>query len=138
MNADDFSGNEDIRDIGDSSRAQIGRPHKAAPYAETKLVRCTRGAIHDVVINLRRQSPTFKDWMAEVLTAENHPMTYLPEGCARGFPTLEDESEAFYQIPQIYNAESAQELYDAYEAMGLTREDLESGRCVRISHFGAS
>jgi dTDP-4-dehydrorhamnose 3,5-epimerase len=84
-----------------------GIHYQAAPYAETKLVRCTRGAIYDVVIDLRSQSPTFKDWIAVVLTAENHRMVYVPKGCAHGFLTLEAESEVLYQMSEIYNAESA-------------------------------
>ena len=84
-----------------------GIHYQAAPYAESKLVRCTRGAIYDVVVDLRPQSPTFKDWISKVLTAENHHMVYVPEGCAHGFLTLEDASEVFYQMSEIFNAESA-------------------------------
>lgn len=84
-----------------------GLHYQAAPYAETKLVRCTRGAIYDVVVDLRPQSPTFKDWIAVVLTAKNRHMVYIPEGCAHGFLTLEDESEIFYQMSEFYDAESA-------------------------------
>jgi dTDP-4-dehydrorhamnose 3,5-epimerase len=84
-----------------------GMHHQAAPYAETKVVRCIRGAIYDVVVDLRPQSPTFKDWIAAVLTAENRSMMYIPEGCAHGFLTLEGQSEVFYQMSEVYNAESA-------------------------------
>ena len=84
-----------------------GIHYQVAPYAETKLVRCTRGAIYDVVVDLRPQSPTFRDWVALVLTAENRNMVYVPEGCAHGFLTLEDETEVFYQMSEFYNAESA-------------------------------
>ncbi len=84
-----------------------GMHYQAAPYAETKVVRCTRGAIFDVVLDLRPQSPTFKDWIAAVLTAENRNMIYVPEGCAHGFLTLKDESEVFYEMSEFYNAESA-------------------------------
>lgn len=84
-----------------------GMHYQVAPYAETKLVRCTRGAIHDVVLDLRSDSPTFREWIAVVLTAENHNMVYVPEGCAHGFLTLEDETEVSYQMSEFYNAESA-------------------------------
>jgi dTDP-4-dehydrorhamnose 3,5-epimerase len=80
---------------------------QAKPYAETKLIRCTRGAIYDVVLDLRPESPKFKDWIALDLTAENRNMVYVPEGCAHGFLTLEDESEVFYQMSAFYNAESS-------------------------------
>jgi dTDP-4-dehydrorhamnose 3,5-epimerase len=84
-----------------------GMHYQAAPHAEAKLVRCTRGAVYDVVLDLRRQSPTFRDWIAVVLTAEKRNMVYVPEGCAHGFLTLEDESEIVYQISQFYDAGSA-------------------------------
>lgn len=81
--------------------------YQAAPFAETKLVRCTQGAICDVVLDLRPQSPTFKGWVAVTLTAENRNMVYVPKGCAHGFLTLQDETEVFYQMSEVYNAESA-------------------------------
>ena len=81
--------------------------YQAGEHAEAKLVRCTRGAIYDVALDLRPDSPTFKHWVAVVLTAENRNMVYVPEGCAHGFLTLEDETEVFYQMSQFYHAESA-------------------------------
>ena len=84
-----------------------GIHYQAAPYAEAKLVRCTRGAIYDVVVDLRQDSPTFKEWIAVVLTAANRHMVYVPEGCGHGFLTLEDETEVFYQVSQFYHADSA-------------------------------
>lgn len=80
---------------------------QAVPYAETKLVRCTRGAIYDVVLDLRPHSPSFRDWIAVVLTAENYNMVYVPEGCAHGFQTLQDDIEVFYQMSEFYNPEAA-------------------------------
>ena len=77
------------------------------PYAEAKLVRCTKGAIYDIVVDLRQGSPTFKGWIAAVLTAANRHTLYVPEGCGHGFLTLEDETEVFYQMSEFYNAESA-------------------------------
>jgi dTDP-4-dehydrorhamnose 3,5-epimerase len=84
-----------------------GMHFQAAPYGETKLIRCTQGAIYDVVLDLRRQSPTFKDWIAVMLTAEKRNMVYVPEGCAHGFLTLEDESEVSYQMSEFWNTRSA-------------------------------
>jgi dTDP-4-dehydrorhamnose 3,5-epimerase len=84
-----------------------GIHYQEAPYCEAKLVRCTQGAIYDVVVDLRPESPTFKGWIAVVLTAANRHMLYVPEGCGHGFLTLEDETEVFYQISQVYNAESS-------------------------------
>lgn len=77
------------------------------PYAETKVVRCTRGAIYDVVLDLRPFSPTYKNWISTILTAENRHMVYIPEGCGHGFLTLEDETEVFYQMSEFYDTESA-------------------------------
>jgi dTDP-4-dehydrorhamnose 3,5-epimerase len=84
-----------------------GMHYQAAPFAETKLVRCTQGSIYDVVIDLRAQSPTFRNWISVVLDAKKRNMVYIPEGCAHGFLTLEDGSEVFYQMSQFYNAGSA-------------------------------
>jgi dTDP-4-dehydrorhamnose 3,5-epimerase len=84
-----------------------GLHYQAAPHQEAKLVRCTRGAICDVVVDLRVQSPTFKGWISANLTAANRHMLYVPEGCAHGFLTLEDETEVFYQMSAAYNSESA-------------------------------
>jgi dTDP-4-dehydrorhamnose 3,5-epimerase len=84
-----------------------GIHYQAPPYAETKVVRCTKGAIYDIVVDLRPDSSTFKDWIAVLLTATNRCMVYVPEGCGHGFLTLEDESEIFYQMSEFYSAESA-------------------------------
>ena len=84
-----------------------GLHYQAVPHAEAKLVRCTKGAIYDVVVDLRPQSSTFKEWIAVELTGEDRNMVYVPEGCAHGFLTLEDESEVFYQMSEFYDAESS-------------------------------
>lgn len=84
-----------------------GMHYQAPPRAEAKLVRCTRGAIYDVAIDLREQSPTFRKWVGAMLTAENRAMLFIPEGCAHGFLTMEEDCEVFYQISDFYSAESA-------------------------------
>jgi dTDP-4-dehydrorhamnose 3,5-epimerase len=80
-----------------------GIHYQAAPCPETKVVRCTKGAIYDVVVDLRPQSPTFKKWIAVVLTDQNRNMVYVPEGCGHGFLTLQDETEVFYQMSEFYH-----------------------------------
>ena len=80
---------------------------QTAPHAEAKLVRCTRGAIYDVILDLRPSSPAYRKWFAIVLTSENRNMAYVPEGCAHGFLTLEDQTEVFYQMSEFYDEESA-------------------------------
>jgi len=80
---------------------------QAPPFQETKLIRCNRGVIHDVVIDLRPDSATFKQHFAAVLSSENGKMLYVPEGCAHGFQTLQDDTEVFYQMSQFYSSEHA-------------------------------
>jgi len=77
------------------------------PFAQAKLVRCTKGAIYDVAIDLRPDSPTYKKWDAVELTARNRRMFYIPEGCAHGFQTLEDETEVLYQMSNVYSPDCA-------------------------------
>ena len=84
-----------------------GMHYQAAPFAEAKLVRCTSGAIYDVVLDLRPQSPKFRQSIGVMLTAEQRNMVYVPEGCAHGFLTLEDKTEVFYQMSEFYSPESA-------------------------------
>lgn len=84
-----------------------GMHYQRPPYAETKLVRCTHGAVYDVVIDLRPSSPSFRQWFAAELTAHNHRMLYVPEGLAHGFQTLEDESEVSYQISAPHHPQAA-------------------------------
>jgi dTDP-4-dehydrorhamnose 3,5-epimerase len=84
-----------------------GMHYQTAPHAEAKLIRCTRGAIYDVIIDLRPSSPTFKRHVAVVLTAENRTMLYVPEGVAHGFQTLEDDTEVFYLMSAFYAPECA-------------------------------
>jgi dTDP-4-dehydrorhamnose 3,5-epimerase len=79
-----------------------GMHFQTAPFAEVKLVRCTRGAILDVIIDLRPESPTFTRHFAVELTEANHRALYIPEGFAHGFQTLEDGSEVLYQMSEFY------------------------------------
>src|SRR5690242_2493994 len=69
-----------------------GMHYQLPPYQQTKLVRCTRGSIYDVIVDLRPQSPTFKQWVAQELSAENHLMLYIPGEFAHGFQTLADDT----------------------------------------------
>jgi dTDP-4-dehydrorhamnose 3,5-epimerase len=85
-----------------------GMHFQAAPHQEAKLVRCSHGAIYDVIIDLRPQSPTFKRHFAISLTSLNRLMLYVPEDFAHGFLTLEDSTEVFYQMSEFFCAESAQ------------------------------
>lgn len=84
-----------------------GMHYQLPPHVEAKLVRCTRGAIFDVVVDLRQGSPTFRQWFGTELTAENRLALYVPEGCAHGFQTLADDTEVLYQISEFFHPESA-------------------------------
>jgi dTDP-4-dehydrorhamnose 3,5-epimerase len=96
-----------------------GMHYQAAPHQETRLVRCTRGAIFDVLLDLRRDSLTYGDWMAFELTAENHRMLYIPEGVAHGFLTLVDGTEISYQMSEFYEPESARGVLWSDPAFGI-------------------
>ena len=87
-----------------------GMHYQAAPWEEAKLVRCTMGAIYDVIVDLRPESPTFGRWMACELSAENRRMIYIPGRFAHGFQTLEDRSEVFYQMSAPYHPEAARSV----------------------------
>lgn len=84
-----------------------GMHYQTSPWEEIKVVRCLRGGIYDVIIDLRRQSKTYRRWVALELTADNRRMIYVPEGCAHGFQTLDESSEVFYQMSTSYHPESA-------------------------------
>lgn len=79
-----------------------GLHYQVAPYGEVKVVRCTRGALYDVIVDLRVASPTYKEWLGVELTADNYQMLYVPAGFAHGFITLAPETEATYQVSQFY------------------------------------
>ena len=79
-----------------------GLHYQLAPHAETKLVRCLRGSLWDVALDLRPGSETFGKWHGEILTSENRRMLYVPKGCAHGFITLEDDTEILYLVDQYY------------------------------------
>lgn len=77
------------------------------PHAEAKLVRCAQGRAHDVIVDLRRESPTYARWFAVELNAVNGTMLYVPEGLAHGFQTLVDNTEMWYQISEFHHPECA-------------------------------
>ena len=84
-----------------------GMHYQREPHSEAKLVRCLRGSIHDVVIDLRAGSPTCRQWFAAALNASDRRMLYIPPGLAHGYLTLEDETEISYQMSTPYHPESA-------------------------------
>jgi dTDP-4-dehydrorhamnose 3,5-epimerase len=90
------------------------------PHEQAKLVRCTMGAIYDVIIDLRPTSATFKQWIGVELSNENRLMLYVPEGFAHGYQTLSDRSEVFYQMFSSYVPESSSGVRWNDPAFGIT------------------
>jgi len=84
-----------------------GMHFQAEPHGEEKIVRCTRGAMYDVIADLRRDSPSFRRWSGFELTADNRLMVYVPRGVAHGFLTTSDDTEVFYQMSEFHHPESA-------------------------------
>lgn len=84
-----------------------GMHYQTPPSAEVKTVRCVRGALYDVVVDIRPHSKTFLNWMGVELTAENGRILYIPEGFAHGFQTLEQGTEIFYQMSEFHAPEKA-------------------------------
>ena len=115
-----------------------GMHYQTSPHEEAKLVRCTMGAIFDVIIDLRRQSPTFKKWVAVDLNERNRRMLYVPEGFAHGFQTLEDNTEVFYQMSEFYAPEHARGVRwndPAFQISWPEAEPLVSPRDQQYADF---
>lgn len=87
-----------------------GMHYQEEPFSETKIVRCTRGAIYDVMVDLRKDSPTYNEWYGIELSANNGKMFYIPKGFAHGYKTLEENTEIFYMMDQVYVREAAREV----------------------------
>lgn len=109
-----------------SSGTTRGMHYQAAPHEEAKLIRCTRGSIFDVIIDLRSDSPTFRDWVGVELTAENRRMLYVPEGFAHGYQTLEDDTETLYQVSEWYAPDSERGIRWDDPALGIVWPETES------------
>jgi dTDP-4-dehydrorhamnose 3,5-epimerase len=93
--------------VNDRKGTLRGVHYQAEPNPEAKLVRCTRGSLFDVALDLRPGSATYLKWTGVELTAANHQALYIPKGCAHGFLTLEDDTEALYQMSEFYHPEGA-------------------------------
>jgi dTDP-4-dehydrorhamnose 3,5-epimerase len=96
-----------------------GLHYQAAPWEEAKLVRCTMGAIYDVIVDLRPDSSSCGKWAALELTEENRRTLFIPEGFAHGFQTLADNTEVFYQMSQEYHAEAVRGVRWNDPALGI-------------------
>jgi len=89
------------------------------PFEEEKIIRCTKGRIFDVIVDIRRQSKTFLQYFSIELNATNHKMLFIPKGFAHGFQTLEDDCEVFYQMSEFYYPESADGIKWNDEAINI-------------------
>jgi dTDP-4-dehydrorhamnose 3,5-epimerase len=96
-----------------------GMHFQADPYGQVKIVRCTMGEIHDVIIDLRHDSPTFTHWFGVDLTAQNRRILYVPKGFAHGFETLVDNTEVFYQTSAYYMPEAGRGVRWNDSAFGI-------------------
>ncbi len=96
-----------------------GMHFQEAPALEAKLVRCTRGAIFDVVLDLRPGSPSYRKWYGAELSAENGRMLYVPEHCAHGYQTLEEGTEMYYMASEFYNSSAARGVRFDDPAFGI-------------------
>jgi dTDP-4-dehydrorhamnose 3,5-epimerase len=85
-----------------------GMHFQTSPFEEVRLVRCTMGAVYDVMLDLRPSSATFRQWLGIELSADNRRMVYIPSGFAHGFLTLADNTEIFYQMSESYHSQAAQ------------------------------
>jgi len=96
-----------------------GMHYQEAPHQEAKFVRCTRGAIFDVALDLRPESPTYGQWFGQELSAENGAMLYLPEGCAHGYQTLAPDTEMYYLTNALYAPAAAKGVRYDDPAFGI-------------------
>jgi dTDP-4-dehydrorhamnose 3,5-epimerase len=96
-----------------------GLHHQAQPHAETKLVRCTAGAVHDVLLDVRPTSPTCGRWISIELSADNRRSLFVPEGVAQGFQTLVDSTEVYYQMTARYNPDAVRGIRWNDPALGI-------------------
>jgi dTDP-4-dehydrorhamnose 3,5-epimerase len=96
-----------------------GMHFQRAPFEEVKIVRCTRGAVMDVVVDLRRDSPTFCQWTSVVLDADSRRMLYIPKGFAHGYQTLTDDVEVYYHVSARYEPTHATGLRWNDPAFGI-------------------
>jgi len=102
-----------------------GMHYQISPHQEVKLVRCTKGAIYDVIIDLRPESSSYLQWVGVELNAATRKMLYVPKGFAHGFQTLQDNTEVFYQVSELYNSGSERGVRWDDPAFGIQWPDID-------------
>jgi dTDP-4-dehydrorhamnose 3,5-epimerase len=101
-----------------------GLHYQVAPFGEVKLIRCVQGSVFDVLVDLRQGSPSYLKWFGAALTAANRTMLYVPEGCAHGYLTLEDDSEVMYPVTAPYRPEAERGVRWNDPAFGIQWPDV--------------
>jgi dTDP-4-dehydrorhamnose 3,5-epimerase len=96
-----------------------GLHYQVAPHEEVKIIRCTKGAIYDVIVDLRPSSPTYMQWISKEISEDDRLMIYVPEGFAQGYITLTDNTEIYYQASQFFAPESARGIRYDDPAFGI-------------------
>ena len=102
-----------------------GMHYQIAPHEEAKLIRCIRGVIYDVIIDLRPDSSTYKQWIGVELGEDNYKMLYIPEGFAHGYQALTDNTEVYYQVSQFYSPKSERGVRWDDPAFGISWPEIE-------------
>ena len=116
---------QDNRSFSAEKGTLRGIHFQKAPYAQTKLICCTKGRILDVAVDLRKGSPTYLKWVSAVLSEENKNMLYIPKGFGHGFLTLTDNVEVLYKVDEYYNRENDRSIRYDDEEIGV-KWDIES------------
>jgi dTDP-4-dehydrorhamnose 3,5-epimerase len=106
--------------VNPASGTLRGLHFQCPPYGEVKIVQCVRGAIYDIIVDLRPRSTTFRKWLGVTLSAESHNMLYVPAGFAHGFQTLENDTEVSYLISTFYVPAAARGIRYDDPALGIT------------------
>lgn len=117
-NGIDVEFNQDNYSVS-SAKVLRGLHYQKAPYGQAKLVRCTRGRIYDVALDIRPQSPTFKQYLKVELSEENKEMLFIPEGFAHGFVVLSDGAELQYKVSGEYNPKADRGIFWADETLNI-------------------
>lgn len=120
-NGIDIEFNQDNHSVS-SEKVLRGLHYQKAPYGQAKLVRCTRGRIYDVAVDIRPQSPTFKQYVKIELSEENKEMLFIPEGFAHGFVVLSDGAELQYKVSGEYNLKADRGIFWADETLNIDWE----------------
>jgi len=101
-----------------------GMHYQQSPYEEEKIVACSRGAVYDVFVDLRKKSKTYKKYLAYELSERNGRMLYIPKGCAHGYMTLEEDTQLIYFMTEFYHPESACGIRYDDPAVGIKWPDI--------------